>query len=123
MESNTTRLAEMYYTYVGEKNFDGVAGLLHQQVELFSPLAAVHGKDAVFKATCNYMSVLTKLVIREKFGEGDKAVIIYNVDIANVTEDFPAVSFLTFKDGLIIRIELFYDARLFTEKKEEIFSK
>lgn len=32
-------------------------------------------------------------------------------------------SLMTFKDGLITKIELFYDARPFVMKKEEIFSK
>ncbi|KJV80299.1 MAG: hypothetical protein ACEY3D_09020 [Rickettsia sp.] len=35
---------------------------------------------------------------------------------------FRGASLLSFNDGLISRIELFYDARPFVSKKEEIFS-
>lgn len=49
--------------------------------------------------------------------------MIYDVDIPGVAEKFPGASLLTFQEGLIIKIELFYDGSPFSQKKkEEIFS-
>jgi hypothetical protein len=36
---------------------------------------------------------------------------------------FKAVSFMKFTNGLVSKIELFYDPRIFEDKKDEIFSK
>jgi len=60
------------------------------------------------------------LKIRAKFGAGEQAMIVYDVDIPGIMEAFPGASLLNFRDGQIVRIELFYDGSHFAEKKEEI---
>lgn len=112
-----------YYKLVGEKNEQGIRKYLHQDVELFGPLATLKGKEAVFHATCNFMKTFKSLTIQAKFGEGDQAMIVYNVDIPGIAEDFPGASLLTFQEDLIVRIQLFYDGSRFLDKREEIFVK
>ncbi len=114
--------AEEYYTLVGEKNVEGIKKHLHSDVELYGPMATLKGKEAVVQATSNYMKVFNSLIIRAKFGAGEQAMIVYDVDIPGIREDFPGAVLLTFLDGLIIKIELFYDSNAFQEKKEETFS-
>ena len=43
-------------------------------------------------------------------------MIVYDVDFPGVTSNFPGASLLTFRNDLIVRIELFHDASHF--KKE-----
>lgn len=121
METNAKR-AEEYYTFVGTKNIEGVKRYLHPNVELYGPLATLKGKEAVVQATSNYMNMITSLSIQAKFGAGDQAMIVYNVDIPGITNDFPGATLLNFRDGLIVRVQLFYDGSRFLKKKEEIFS-
>lgn len=80
-----------------------------------SPLTTLEGKEAVEKATCGYMNVIEYLVIRGKFGAGDQAVIVYDVDIVDVTKKFPASVLLDFINGQIIKVELFFDSAPFLE--------
>ena len=122
MHTNNVVLAEEYYTLVGEKNAEGIKKYLHPDVELYGPLATAKGKEAVFEATSNFINMIKSLKIRAKFGAGDQAMIVYDLDIPGIMEAFPGAVLLNFRDGLIIRIELFYDARRVVEKKEEIFS-
>lgn len=122
MEKNYLQEAEKYYTFIGEKKVHEFSKFLHADVELYSPMAVVKGKEAVVLATSNFMKSFRSLKIRAKFASGDKAMIVYNTDIPGIAEDFPGASMLTFRDGLIVKIELFYDSSRFLAKKEEIFS-
>ncbi len=122
MHTNNVALAEEYYTLVGKKNAEGIKKYLHPDVELYGPLATAKGKEAVFEATSNFMNMIESLTIRAKFNAVDQAMIVYNVDIPGIVKDFPGASLLSFRDGLIVKIELFYDGGRVVEKKEEVFS-
>lgn len=119
---DTVEQAEKYYTLIGEKKIEEIKDLLDPEVEFIGPLATMHGKNAVVDATGKFMEMFRSLEIRAKFGNGHQAVIIYDVDIPGMTEKFPGASFLKFRNGKIVGIELFYDGSRFIEKKEEIFS-
>lgn len=108
--------AEEYYKLIGEKNVDGVKKYLDHDVEFYSPLATLKGKEAVVKATGNFMNAIASLKIRAKFDSGDQAMIVYDVDFPGMASNFPGASLLTFRNNLIVRIELFHDASHF--KKE-----
>jgi len=108
--------AEEYYKLIGEKNVDGIKKYLAHDVEFYSPLATLKGREAVVEATSNFMNAIASLKIRAKFDSGDQAMIIYDVDFPGVTSNFPGASLLSFRNDLIVRIELFHDASHF--KKE-----
>jgi hypothetical protein len=122
MEANKVAIGEEYYKLVGQKNVEGIKKYLHPEVELYSPLASMKGKDAVVEATGNFMKMIKSLSIRTKFGSDNQAMIVYDTDVPGIAKGFPGASLLSFRDGLIVKIELFYDSRRFVEKKEEIFS-
>lgn len=122
MNADCKSIAERYYTLVGQKNIEEIKKLLHDEVEFIGPLASLKGKDAVIGATSNFANAIKSLTIRAKFGEEDEAAIIYSVDMPGISSDFPGVSWVRFHDGLIVRIQLFYDGSKMVEKKEEIFS-
>ena len=123
METNNLKKAEEYYRFVGDKKVDEIKKYLHADVQLYGPLAVLKGKEAVIAATSNFMNMFKHLAIRAKFSSGDQAMIVYDVDIPGIAKDFPGASLLSFRDGLIARIELFYDGGRFIEKKEEIFDR
>lgn len=113
---NMAELAEEYYRVVGEKNTAGINKYLHQDVEFYSPLATLKGKQAVIEATSNFMAAIQSLTIRAKFGGKDQAMIVYDSDIPGLAKAFPGASLLSFRDGLIVRIELFFDGSRFLKK-------
>jgi hypothetical protein len=122
MEKSLIELAEEYYLLIGEKNIEKVKHYLDPQVEFYGPLATLAGKEAVAGAVSNFMHVFKSLTIRAKLGAKDQAMIVYDVDIPGISTHFPGASLLSFRNGMIVRIELFYDGSHFVEKKEEIFS-
>lgn len=121
METNHLARAEEYYKFIGEKKPDEFKKYLCSDVEFCGPLAILKGKDAVVQATTNFMNAFEFLRIRAKFSSGDQAMIIYDVDMPGITT-ISGASLMTFQNGLIVRIELFYDGSRFLEKKQEIFT-
>jgi len=122
MNENTVARAEEYYKLVGEKNVEGIKEFLHPDVDFQGPLATLKGKEAVIEATSNFMKMFKSLEIRAKFGSEDQAMVVYDVDIPGVMDNFPGASWLSFRDGLIVRIQLFYDGTRIVQMKDKIFS-
>jgi hypothetical protein len=118
MEKSYATLAEEYYTLVGEKNGEEIKKYLHPDVEFKSPMASLKGKEAVINATSHFMNSIKSLKIRAKFDAGDQAMIVYDSVIPGLAEEFPGASLLKFRDGLIVRIQLFFDGSYFLEKRK-----
>lgn len=121
-KDNLTRARE-YYAFVAQKNSQGVEKYLHPEVKLKGPLASLQGKKAVLEASQNYMKMLSSLKIRTAMASEDQVCVVYDIQIPNLVKDFPASVLMTFKEGLVVQLDLFYDATPFKEMREQIFSK
>lgn len=119
---DSMRRAEEYYTFISEKKAEAIKNYLHQDVEFFGPLAHLKGQQAVLEATNHFMKLFSSLTIRAKFGSENQAMIVYDTNISGIATHFPGASLLQFREGLIVRIELFYDGSRFLEKRKQIFS-
>ncbi len=123
MEAKNLAQAEEYYKLIGGKNREEIKKYLHPDVEFLGPLATLKGKELVLEATNNFMNMFTSLTIRATFSAKEQAMIVYDIDIPQIANNFPGASLLTFRQGLIVKIQLFYDGSKFLEKREKIFSK
>jgi hypothetical protein len=122
MSENNLKLVSAYYRAMNEKNLAGIEKCLHPEILFIGPLAEMAGKDAVLESVKRFFLIFNKLTVRSKLGSEDQAMVVYDLDCPAPIELFRAAAFMTFKDNLIARLELFYDARPFEKKKEQIFS-
>ncbi|MBS0604271.1 MAG: nuclear transport factor 2 family protein [Verrucomicrobia bacterium] len=120
--TDTKAIAVAYYTALGEKNIEAVKEYLHPDIQFSDPQEKVLGREAVLKAAKGFTAIFNSLTIRAKFGSEDQAMIVYDVEIPAFSKKLLAASLLSFQDGLISKIELFYDTRCFKENIEEAFS-
>jgi len=122
-ERNVTT-AEAYYEAMNDKDLAGVARHLHPDVRFVGPMADLVGKEAVLEAAKRFVTLIKSLRVRAKFGSDDTAMLAYHVDFGEPIGICRTAVLMTFKDGLIASIELFYDARPFEKnlKKDAIFS-
>lgn len=111
MKTETKALGAAYYTALGEKNLEKVKEYLHPEVEFSDPQEKVMGREAVLKAAQGFTAIFKTLAIRTAFGSEDQAMIVYEVEIPGVPKKLKAASLLSFKEGLISKIELFYDSK------------
>lgn len=122
MSQTTTSLAKAYYTAYHNKDLEAVKSLLHPDVQFVSPMAQLKGKEAVFTSVQRFLSVFTSLSVREVFGSQDQAMVVYDTEFPGPVGMFPAAALMTFKEGLVTRLELFFDARPHETKRAQVFS-
>lgn len=111
MKTDTKALGVAYYTALGKKNIEEVKKYLHPDVQFTDPQEKVIGREAVLKAAQGFTGVFKTLTIRAKFGSEEQAMIVYEVEIPGLTKNLQAASLLSFQEGLISKIELFYDSK------------
>ena len=113
---NTAEMIEEYYKAVGNKNFEKVEKQLHPEVQFIAPLAKIKGKEAVLEATKKFTTLFKTLNIRAKFGSNNQAMVVYDLDCPEPIGFISSSALITFENGLIKKIELFYDARPFDKR-------
>ncbi len=110
---NHMATAEAYYQAMNDKHPEGVANTLHPQVQLVGPLASLAGKEHVLEAARRYMSFVREITIRTRFSSENQVILTYDANFAEPIGVCRTAVLMTFKDALIQRIELFFDARPF----------
>jgi hypothetical protein len=118
MNKNNAAIAEAYYTGMGEKNISVIEKYLHSDVQFVTPLGSTQGKEALLEAARKFTSFFKSLKIRAKFGSEDQAMIVYDVEFPAPVGKTPTAALMTFREGLISKIELIYDARPLEAKKD-----
>ena len=121
---NTTdnlSVASSYYNAMLAKNFDKMASYLHDNVHFLGPLAEMQGKEQIVTAAKNFGGILQDIQIRSRFAAGDQIMFAYDMVVPEPIGSFRAAVMMEFIEQRISKIELFYDASPFQEKKSEIF--
>ena len=111
-----------YYGAMQAKDFDTMASYLSDEICLISPLAEINGKEEVLAAAKNFGKILNKIHIRFRFTDNNQVMLAYDMILPEPIGEFRAAALMDFENNKITRIELFYDARAFEVKKDDIFS-
>ena len=122
-EEKNLQVAVNYYDAMLNKNFEVMAEYLNKDIHFITPLAEICGKEGVMNAAKNFGKLLQNISITSQFTNNDQVMLAYNMTIPQPIGEFRASALMNFKNGQIIKIELFYDARPFEAKKDEIFKK
>lgn len=122
MSEKNVASAVAYYQAMNNKDLSVMEKYLHSEVRLISPLADIKGKDAALNSVKHFLAVFNKLTIRAYCGNGDQVMLAYDLDCPSPLGVVRGAVLLTFQEGLIISYELFYDARPFEKRKNEIFA-
>jgi hypothetical protein len=113
---STAAIAEAYYRAIGEKNIDLVEKYIHPNIQFIAPLGTANGKEDFLKAARSFTTRFTTLKVRTALGTEDSAMVVYDLDCPPPVGHCPTAVLMSFKEGLIAKIELFFDARSFGKK-------
>jgi len=113
MTQSNAALAEAYYKAMNDKDVSAMARQLHPDVRLVTPMEDLAGRDAVLEAAKKLLSFIQSIEVRSKFESETQAMLAYDMHFAAPTGRCRAAALMTFKDGLIVRNELFFDASPF----------
>jgi len=111
--NKNSAIAQAYYSAMANKDISGMEKYLHSDVQFKSPLAKSIGKEAFLQAAKNLINAFSSLTIRAVCGSDDHAMVAYDFEFPTPIGNVPTAALLEIKDGLIIKIELFFDARPF----------
>ncbi|HUD01973.1 MAG TPA: nuclear transport factor 2 family protein [Rhabdochlamydiaceae bacterium] len=104
-------IAENYYTAWGEKDVARMEKFLHPNAQLITPLeeTVVLGKEAILEKLKKGATFFKTLTIRAKLGSGNQTMLVIDLDFP--MGSLRTASHMTFHEGLITRIELFFDTK------------
>lgn len=113
MNTNNLTVAKALYTAIGKKNLASVEQYIHPDIKFISPFSQIRGKTSYLDTVNGFTNMFNSLTIRAAFASDNQAMIVYDVDFPAPIGITPTAVLITFKDELIIKIELFFDARAF----------
>ena len=116
MKDKPVAIAEAYYTALGQKDSTTMQQYLHPDVQCSSPVAQMKGRDAVLEAVKKLFTLFKTLTIRAKFGNEDQAMVVVDLDFLPPAGILPSAVLLNIKEGLIEKIEIFFDASVPSKK-------
>lgn len=121
MATDYLALIEKYYAAMGKKDTKEMDKYLHPEIICVGPIAVAKGKEQVLGGVQRLAKYYKKLTLRAKFATGNQVMVAYDLDFQEPIGHVSTAALLTFKEGLIFHLEIFYDGRPFESKKEELF--
>jgi ketosteroid isomerase-like protein len=110
MNKDNAAIARAYYIAMAEKNSADVEKYLHEDVCLIGPYGKKEGKEVVFEAAKKFMYMFKDIHIQSQCSSENQVMLAYELlEFGKTTTTLRAASVITFKDGLIIKNELFFD--------------
>jgi len=113
MTQSNAASAEAYYKAMNDKDVSAMARQLHPDVRLVTPMEDLTGKDAVLEAAEKLLSFIQSVEVQAKFESSTQAMLAYNMHFAEPIGPCRVAALMTFKDGLIVLNDLFFDASPF----------
>jgi ketosteroid isomerase-like protein len=113
MKTDVLAVGQAYLKAWDRRDVSEISKYLHPDVQFLGPMNEVSGKEAVLQSTKRVLPMLQGVKVRSQFASGDQALFTYDFVCAEPINVCRTAELMTFEDGLIRRIELFYDARPF----------
>lgn len=116
MSHSNLSIAKAYYSAMAKKNIAEMEKYLHPDVEILSPLGKMSGKAVILAGVERLFTIFVTLTIHAKFDSDDQVMLACDYEFSAPIGIVPTAILISFKDDLIIKIQLFYDARPFEKK-------
>lgn len=113
MKNDLLISGEAYLQAWDKKDLEAIAKYLHPEVHFIGPMTETTGKEKFLQSAKRIFGLLKRLEVRSKFAAGDQAIFTYDFICVDPIGVCRTAELITFKDGLISMIELFFDARPF----------
>jgi hypothetical protein len=116
MTEKNVASAVAYYKAMADKDLTGMGRILDPKVRLITPMEELMGKETVLAAAERLLPLIRSIKVDTKFGSEEQVILTYDMRFAESIGVCRAAALMTFKDGLIVRNEIFFDARPFDKK-------
>lgn len=107
--------AEAYYTAMKHNEPEQMSKYLHPDVTVVSPMGELRGKGKVLEGAKGLMLHIMDLEIKTRFASDEQVMLVYDLECSQPIGTCRTAALMTFKDGLIVRNDLFFDPRPFVK--------
>lgn len=108
--------AEAYYQAMNDKNLAEMERYLHPDIHLVTPMENLTGKRAVLDAAQRLLPAIESIEVRARFESDEQAMLVYDMAFAEPAGVCRTAALIAIEDCLIVRNELFFDARPFQRR-------
>ena len=115
MNKSNIDIVKAFYKAQGERNISDLEQYLNQNVHFIMPLAKIKGKDAYLANIKQHITEFKTISMRVICGSENYVMLAYDFDFGMPIGVCPTAALYTLEDGLITKIELFFDARPFVK--------
>lgn len=115
-------IAKAYYGACAKKDLAGMAIFLDPDVHFLSPLMEFRGKERVLESLKGFHAMFNKLTMSFAADSENQVMVVIYLDCPEPIGLLRTAVLLTIKEGLITKLEFFFDASKIATKKDEIFS-
>ena len=119
MKQDTAKTTEAYLKAWQKKDTAEIARYVHPQVEFVGPMAQTKGKEAFLGGAQRVLPLMKELKIDTRFFSGDQALFTYDFNCVEPIGVCRTAELITVTDGLVARVELFFDARPFEKMMQQ----
>lgn len=113
MADSNISVALAYYKAFENKDVETIAKILHPDVGFIAPMGNSRGRAAVVEAAKRLLPLIKSIEVRAKFSSDDQVMLVYDLNLTAPVDRCPSAVLMTIREGMIVRTELFYDARPF----------
>lgn len=113
MSKSNKEIGRAYYQAMANKDRNEMAQYLHETVSLLGPAGLTEGKEALLNAAEKLFPFLQSINIRTAFENANQAALVYDMTCPDPVGKIRATALFDIQDGLINKIELFFDFRPF----------
>ncbi|MFE4467340.1 nuclear transport factor 2 family protein [Leifsonia sp. NPDC056824] len=118
-QAESAAIARTYIEAVGAHDLATVGGLLSDELAAVFAGGTI-GKQEWIAALDRLLPALVRNEVREVFGDGDRACVVYDFVTDTPAGAVPCVEVVTVRDGRITDIELIFDRVAFAPVNEAL---
>lgn len=113
MSDSNISVALAYYKAFENKDVESITNILHPDIEFITPMGNSRGSASVIEAAKRLLPLIKSIDVRAKFSSADQVMLVYDLNLTAPVDRCPSAVLMTIRENLIVRTELFYDARPF----------
>ncbi len=113
MSSSMADVCTRYVDAWRRKDSESILALLHPEIHFKSPTAETEGREKYIPGLTRFLSIVERVDLRAQFVSNEGAMFAYDFVCRAPIGVCPTAELVRFKDGLIRKSEVFFDARPF----------
>ena len=121
MDTDARALAIEYVKMIGDKNYDRLAGLLHEKVEVTGMAGAkLQGREQFVAGPARLAPIILGTEMRDLLVDGNKVQVTYDLITDTAAGSILSTELLSIEGGLIRSSLLIFDSRRWPEAMREL---